>query len=708
MLIPMPRILCLRPSSGSVVAATFLNAGATASCVLPTLALGRTNPACKASAFSASFCVCHIQIPTQSFSNPRHSYVQHGPSVRASAASSRLSCPSSSPAPPAQPHPRPRMRHPPPTPASFLSATPSPSSFTSPSISPAFINGPLRYVSSPAAASSSHTSKRRRTAAAASPVGQDDLSSSIKTASAAATDIMAPSNPSQRHLDDISSSTSAVPTAAATAFTDRSPSYPALTGGLGQVIASASNYVRVEMYQVLPDQELTPQHWRPPHLRPQTAPAAAATASGELLPRPRRLLCSVRSLLRKLGQDVLVGDIVRVGSVDWREGRGVVSEVLPRSSRLVDPSVANVDHVLLVFALDQPPFEELQVSRFLVAAEAAGLPFRLVLNKADLVGAEELSRRMEQCRSWGYEPLVLSCERGQGVEQVASVLQGRISVVAGPSGAGKSSLINFLRLGRHRPDLQASHTGTMMPGADAAVSLPAGDNVMELVQLPSAIVQAYGPHDASCSTDEIEEVEVTDGEEGDDGEQVPQWRRKGQGGGGAASAADATGDAPEFLAVGSLSRIGRGMHTTTAVTLLRLAGGGWLADTPGFGQPTLEDVQSSELARYFPEMATRSAAKPCRFSDCLHLSEPGCSVSAAGLERYPHYLRFLQEIKIREEGDVRQLQRAKAEREGTTKTKNVRGGGERQEARLDPRRHRRQSRQNAKRAGQREEEELLG
>lgn len=30
-------------------------------------------------------------------------------------------------------------------------------------------------------------------------------------------------------------------------------------------------------------------------------------------------------------------------------------DVLPRHSELVDPAVANVDHALLVFALEQPP-----------------------------------------------------------------------------------------------------------------------------------------------------------------------------------------------------------------------------------------------------------------------------------------------------------------------------------------------------------------
>ena len=49
---------------------------------------------------------------------------------------------------------------------------------------------------------------------------------------------------------------------------------------------------------------------------------------------------------------------------------------------------------------------------------------------------------------------------------------------------------------------------------------------------------------------------------------------QGSGGGGGAGGAG-------FLVVGEMSRSGRGMHTTTTVTLIRLQGGGLLADTPG-------------------------------------------------------------------------------------------------------------------------------
>jgi hypothetical protein len=36
---------------------------------------------------------------------------------------------------------------------------------------------------------------------------------------------------------------------------------------------------------------------------------------------------------------------------------GTVDEVLPRRSELQDPAVANVDQVLLVFALERPPLD---------------------------------------------------------------------------------------------------------------------------------------------------------------------------------------------------------------------------------------------------------------------------------------------------------------------------------------------------------------
>lgn len=42
----------------------------------------------------------------------------------------------------------------------------------------------------------------------------------------------------------------------------------------------------------------------------------------------------------------------------------------------------------------------------------------------------------------------------------------------------------------------------------------------------------------------------------------------------------------------------------------------------------------------------------CGFKDCLHIGEPGCVVKG-DWERYPYYLQLLDEIRIREEFQLR-------------------------------------------------------
>ena len=70
----------------------------------------------------------------------------------------------------------------------------------------------------------------------------------------------------------------------------------------------------------------------------------------------------------------------------------------------------------------------------------------------------------------------------------------------------------------------------------------------------------------------------------------------------------------------------RGRHTTTARSMHRLADGGWLVDTPGMRELQLVDAADA-LEDVFAEIA--DLARGCRFSDCRHVSEPGCAVRAA-------------------------------------------------------------------------------
>jgi len=166
----------------------------------------------------------------------------------------------------------------------------------------------------------------------------------------------------------------------------------------------------------------------------------------------------------------------------------------------------------------------------------------------------------------------------------------------------------------------------------------------------------------------------------------------------------------DFLVVGEMSKIGRGMHTTRTVTLLQLPKGGAVADTPVFGLPTLEGVGSRQLGSLFPESeaAAEAAEKRCRFDDCMHVAEPDCVVLDAALERHPYYLKFLAEIKTRESVDERVLQSAKKQREGNVKAITGRGGQVRFEARLNRKKHRAVSRRRAKQLLAERQDSLLG
>lgn len=76
-------------------------------------------------------------------------------------------------------------------------------------------------------------------------------------------------------------------------------------------------------------------------------------------------------------------------------------------------------------------------------------------------------------------------------------------------------------------------------------------------------------------------------------------------------------------------KLGRGKHTTRAVTLYDF-GNGYLADTPGFSSLEFArgfDIPKEELAGCFPDIAPH--AEGCYFTGCSHRVEKGCSVLAA-------------------------------------------------------------------------------
>lgn len=83
----------------------------------------------------------------------------------------------------------------------------------------------------------------------------------------------------------------------------------------------------------------------------------------------------------------------------------------------------------------------------------------------------------------------------------------------------------------------------------------------------------------------------------------------------------------DSIRVADVSAKGVGKHTTTATRLYPLPAGGSVIDSPGVREFNLWPVSSEELRRGFKEL--QAFAGKCKFRDCRHLTEPGCSVQAA-------------------------------------------------------------------------------
>lgn len=112
--------------------------------------------------------------------------------------------------------------------------------------------------------------------------------------------------------------------------------------------------------------------------------------------------------------------------------------------------------------------------------------------------------------------------------------------------------------------------------------------------------------------------------------------------------------APELkLETGEISdSLGRGRHTTRAVSLYDVHGGK-IADTPGFSSLDYEVDNAEDLSESFPEI--RQASHGCKFRSCTHTHEPSCAVKdevengRIWQVRYDNYLQFLSEIENRRE-----------------------------------------------------------
>jgi ribosome biogenesis GTPase / thiamine phosphate phosphatase len=162
----------------------------------------------------------------------------------------------------------------------------------------------------------------------------------------------------------------------------------------------------------------------------------------------RRIIC----LPRGKKSDCVVGDRVRWMPTNDDADEGVIEHVEPRRNLLFRQDewktksfAANIDQLLVLVAVE-PVFSESQLARALIAAESAGIPSRIALNKIDLPQVNAARERLLPYRAMGIDVIevALKLRTAESRETLVDALKDRATLVLGPSGAGKSTLINLL------------------------------------------------------------------------------------------------------------------------------------------------------------------------------------------------------------------------------------------------------------------------
>jgi ribosome biogenesis GTPase len=160
----------------------------------------------------------------------------------------------------------------------------------------------------------------------------------------------------------------------------------------------------------------------------------------------------------RLGGRVVVGDRVMVGRTEGGEEEAwAIEEVGDRRSSLARKApgkaprakviVANVDQIVIVFAVARPEPHLRMLDRFLVLCEANELDALIVVNKVDITGEAAARETFGTYERIGYSVLYTSVQEAVGVDALNARVCGKMSALAGPSGVGKSSLLNAVQPG---------------------------------------------------------------------------------------------------------------------------------------------------------------------------------------------------------------------------------------------------------------------
>jgi ribosome biogenesis GTPase len=168
--------------------------------------------------------------------------------------------------------------------------------------------------------------------------------------------------------------------------------------------------------------------------------------------------CTIRGKLRikevRTTNPIAVGDNVLF---DYsKDKNGIITEVLDRKNYIIRKSsnlskqsqiiAANLDQVFLMVTIISPETPVEFIDRFLATSEAYQVPAKIIFNKTDLYGEEELERMkflISLYNKIGYKCYSISLIKEENMVILKNAMKDKISLISGNSGVGKTTLLNL-------------------------------------------------------------------------------------------------------------------------------------------------------------------------------------------------------------------------------------------------------------------------